>query len=77
MAHYYNDECCGCAVPGYPCRGDSCPNRHVLRYRCDNCGLDGLGEDNIRITDDGEELCEECAMELYPDQFEEDDEYKY
>jgi hypothetical protein len=36
-----------------------------------------LGEDNIRITDDGEELCEECAMELYPDQFEEDDEYKY
>ena len=25
----YENECCGCAVPAYPCMGDACPNRHV------------------------------------------------
>ena len=66
---YYEDECCGCASPGYPCIGDSCPNRHVLKFQCDNCGTDDLNEDDIEIGDNGEELCTDCAMELYPDHF--------
>ena len=52
----YENRCCGCAVPGYPCLGSSCPNRNVPVYYCDKCG-DELEE----IYDvDGEELCEDC-----------------
>ena len=36
----YEDECCGCAVPGYPCMGSACPNRNVPHMYCDNCGDD-------------------------------------
>ena len=52
----YENECCDCAVPGYPCIGDSCPNRHVKRYYCDECGYDV--EKLYRF--DGEELCLDC-----------------
>lgn len=55
------NHCCGCAVPGYPCMGTSCPNRRVEVHYCDKCG-DELGE----IYDvDGEELCEECLKEKF------------
>ena len=52
----YENECCDCAVPGYPCIGDSCPNRHVLHLICDECGSDV--EELFEY--DGEEVCEEC-----------------
>ena len=32
------DMCCGCAVPGYPCRGSLCERRRVEVYFCDECG---------------------------------------
>ena len=57
--------CCDCAVPGYPCRGNACPNRHVEVHYCDNprcgCELDEIYEA------DGLEYCEECYYELHPD----------
>ena len=52
----YENECCDCAVPGYPCLGSSCPNLHVKRYYCDECGDDV--EKLYRF--DGEELCIDC-----------------
>lgn len=52
----YENECCDCAVPGYPCLGDSCPNRHVKHYYCDECGEDV--EKIYRF--EGEELCLDC-----------------
>ena len=33
----YEDECCGCATPAYPCMGDACPNRNVPHLYCDRC----------------------------------------
>lgn len=51
----YENHCCGCATPNYPCRGKSCELRRVPVMKCDNCGTE------IEDTIDGEELCEECA----------------
>ena len=53
----YENECCDCAVPGYPCLGNSCPNRHVKHYYCDDCRDDV--EKLYRF--DGEELCLDCV----------------
>lgn len=59
MAIRYENDCCGCAVPAYPCLGDSCPLRHQKHYYCDNCHdeVDSL----YRL--DGMELCETCVLE--------------
>lgn len=53
------NDCCGCAVPAYPCLGGSCPLRHQKHYYCDNYHdeVDKL----YRI--DGMELCESCVLE--------------
>jgi hypothetical protein len=61
MALVYEDHCCDCAVPGYPCRGSSCPNRRVEVHYCDVCGeqLDDIYEV------DGDELCEECLKDKF------------
>ena len=58
----YEDRCCGCAVPGYPCLGSSCPNRNVPIYHCDKCG-DEIDGDIYDV--DGEELCEECLKDMF------------
>ena len=61
MSVKYEDHCCGCATPSYPCLGSSCPNRNVPVYYCDNCG-----EEIEEVYDvDGEELCEECLKEMF------------
>lgn len=61
----YENHCCGCAVPGYPCEGDSCSRRNVPVYYCDKC--DPKCEDPLdEVYDDGEqELCECCLLEKY------------
>ena len=59
---YEQNDCCDCAVPGYPCLGDSCSRRHAIYYRCDRCGADELTEDDITVID-GEDLCPDCARE--------------
>lgn len=58
MGIVIRNECCECAVPAYPCRGDICPLRHVRRLYCDNCGAD---VDRLYVLD-GDELCEECVL---------------
>lgn len=52
----YENECCDCSVPAYPCLGSSCPNRHVKHYYCDECKDDV--EKLYRF--DSEELCLDC-----------------
>lgn len=54
------NDCCECATPGYPCKGDSCPNRNVPHYYCDKC-KDEYTADTLYIYD-GEELCKECLL---------------
>ena len=61
---YEVNECCGCAVPAYPCLGDSCSLHHVPRYTCDRCGEDDLSEDDITHID-GEDLCNKCYEAEY------------
>lgn len=61
---YEVNECCGCATPSYPCRGDACSLRHVTKYRCDKCGADELNEDEV-VHDLGyEDICLYCAEEI-------------
>lgn len=55
------NHCCGCAVPGYPCEGVLCPNRHVEVHYCDECECE---LDDIYEVD-GKELCEECLKEMF------------
>lgn len=57
----YENECVGCAVPAYPCRGNACPYRNVKHLYCDNCKDDV--ETLYKV--DGEELCADCALEIY------------
>jgi len=53
----HENDCVSCAVPGYPCLGSSCPNRHVAHYYCDDCG------DETTIYEFGEEeLCIDCVV---------------
>ena len=54
----YENECCGCAVPGYPCMGSACPNRNVPHMYCDRCGE----EFEKLYKFDGEEICAECLL---------------
>ena len=57
----YENHCCDCAVPAYPCEGSSCPLRNVPVYYCDKCGeeLDEVYEV------DGVDLCEDCLKEMF------------
>ena len=57
----YENECCGCAVPGYPCMGSACPNINVKHLYCDKCKADCE-----ELYDyDGEELCEDCLLDSF------------
>lgn len=56
------NECCGCAVPSYPC-SESCPLREVEHYFCDNCDAD-IDLDEVYEVD-GEHLCLDCLKERY------------
>ncbi len=54
------NDCCGCAVPGYPCQGSACPLRSVTHYYCDKCKAE------TKLYEyDGMELCEECLLEQF------------
>ena len=55
----YENNCYGCATESYPCIGDSCPNRHVPVFVCDECGdeVDDLYEYG------SEQLCADCVLE--------------
>lgn len=51
-------ECYGCAVPAYPCLGNSCPLQNQKVYICDDCKdeVDELYEFG------SEELCIDCII---------------
>ena len=59
----YENQCCGCAVPGYPCLGKSCPNRNVKVVYCDRCGEE-IDPDEVYSVE-GEDICEECLKEQF------------
>ena len=55
MAIVYENHCVDC---GFPCEGNSCPNRNVLVLYCDSCKkpVDLLRNYN------GDQWCEECIL---------------
>lgn len=61
----YENQCCDCAVPGYPCLGSSCPNINVPVYYCDFCNNDTYAKYDI----DSEHYCEECTKKYLIDYF--------
>ncbi len=61
----YENECCGCDAPGYPCRGRSCPLLHVPHLICDGCG----DEFDLLYRYVGTDLCEACLLEIMRDEY--------
>ena len=55
----YENECCSCAVPAYPCLGDTCPRLRVPHFYCDECG----NEEQLYYYDD-RQLCISCIEQL-------------
>ena len=55
------NDCCGCAVPGYPCRGDLCPLRHAVHVYCDECGIE-VTDDKFYSYDD-QDYCSDCMLD--------------
>lgn len=60
----YEDQCCGCAAPAYPCLGSKCPRRNVLVQYCDICGAE---TDELYAIDDTD-YCSECYDKLLYDE---------
>lgn len=58
MAVVYKDECVSC---GLPCLGNSCPNRNVPHYYCDECKKE-FEADELFITEDDGDLCLDCLL---------------
>lgn len=57
----YENDCCDCSSPGYPCIGNSCDLRHNPHYYCDRCG-DELCSGELYWYE-GDQLCIECIKE--------------
>lgn len=53
MGFRYENQCCNCAVPDYPCNG---MHKHVAVPFCDEC----VTNDETIYRFDGEELCLSC-----------------
>ncbi len=58
----YENQCCDCAVGGYPCMGKDCHYRNVKIYVCDRCHdeVDELYEYDIE-----EQLCVNCLLKKF------------
>lgn len=52
------NECVSC---GLPCLGNSCPNRNVPHYYCDECK-----EESVLYDSEFGELCADCLLEKFP-----------
>lgn len=61
----YENHCCSCAVPAYPCIADSCPFINVPVYYCDYCDNDTHAEYEI----DGKHYCKGCAKNYLKEAF--------
>lgn len=62
---HYEDHCCDCATPGYPCQGASCPRRNVAVYYCDKCDPKCKYPLEEVYEVDGKDLCEECLKDMF------------
>lgn len=59
MVRYEND-CCGCAVPGYPCTGE---HKRVPHYYCDKCKKEYSKDELCDFY--GEYLCIDCLLKQF------------
>ena len=59
------NDCCGCAVPGYPCLGDACPRRNTKVYYCDECGE----EIDEAYGYEDEHFCKHCWLAKFRKEF--------
>ena len=59
----YENQCCDCAVAGYPCRGSACPRRNVEVHLCDDCECELAPDDTYEV--DGKEICLDCLCERF------------
>ena len=59
------NDCCDCASPGYPCRGNSCPLRHSVHYYCNKCNdeLD-ITDIDTHVIDEETHYCDDCYQEM-------------
>lgn len=62
MAVKYENECVSCGVQ--PCLGNHCPNTNVPHCFCDKCKRE-FESVELYVTEDDEELCEECLLLRY------------
>lgn len=62
----YENHCCDCAVPSYPCIGDDCSLVNVPIYYCDKCNDNTRAEYEI---DEGH-YCEKHAKVYLKEIFE-------
>jgi hypothetical protein len=53
------NECLNCPSE-MGCIGDACPNKHVARFYCDECGAE-----EILYYYEDEELCLDCLTEKF------------
>ena len=63
---YYEDRCCDCAVPGYPC--GFCGLRRVKTIECDRCGTEADRLFEVK----GKQVCLDCALKMLPHNRDED-----
>lgn len=60
MSIKVENECCNCAVPSYPCLGNSCQNRNVPYVYCDLCGKEmNDNEEQYDLSVDYH-ICDKC-----------------
>lgn len=59
MIQYQND-CCDCSSPGFPCIGSRCELLHAPHYFCDMCGEE-VGDDELYWFE-GQQLCSYCII---------------
>ena len=62
MAIRYQNDCCQCAVPGYPCTGE---HKRVPHYYCDgeNCGKEFEPYELCDFY--GDMLCFDCLVKQF------------
>lgn len=65
MAIRFENQCCDCATPAYPCKGALCSRRRVEIHYCEgkDCGID-LEETEI-YEFNGKEYCLECLGDFF------------
>lgn len=59
----YENECCDCTVPAYPCIGDLCKNRNVPHIYCNVCGDEMSEDDSGYDLDIDYHVCGKCLEE--------------